>query len=817
MSERVAHKLEGRSVFLVGSPDYGLDQVKKSIEAEGAKIVDKLTKSVDLIVELPRTGKGRADALKQAKAWNKKGEAAIEIVPFQDLQDRTQPTPDEVVALLLGDADDRERLKAALFARHYQMPPLVIRTDELAGLKCADRYWGNGLAFEDSDLSNSDLSGWRFKSLEGTKLDGAKLHDIDALDGCKKSSFVGASMHQAMLRHSSECDLSDADMREFRGGHGSLEKCVLRRANLAQADLSNARLVGSDFGEATLDGANLSSADLTGANLAKANCANAVLIGAVLKNADLRGASFVNAGLSNANFEGAQIDGADFTGASTAGANFGDLELGKAKGLEVQKALKAGPKLKALVAAAKKAERIQTSVEIDLRDGTKLSGKIDFRPKWGGSSTNLVITRDKPGSGPHGVHSWAKGLEEAVLSVVTESAQGVLRVESITAKSEKSPVSGKALKTLVVEAWCEAFELPTGEGLDAVAEAEKRTRERANDWKETLREGPRGVRRWNHAKNAERPEHLRGIKLGGANLAGLDASQLDLAKADLSGAMLAEANLYCAKLGGANLAGADLRATNMQRAGLGKVKLDGANLSRANLSGAQLVGASLVKADLTEVDLENANLRAAVLTGAVLTRALLEGAEYDEATLFPAGFTGTAKLTWKGEGRPPKEKSKTPATAIDLATFIKRLEKNTDSSRWSKALAMLKKERFQLFSEVTDERIVGVVKSQNDPDLVYACSLAESGAFSCCTQNLNVCGGLRGALCKHLLVLVVGLGNAKELDPTKLDEWVKESRRGSHELDRDKMSEIFLRYKGAESGEIDWRPVETIPEDYYAL
>jgi hypothetical protein len=30
------------------------------------------------------------------------------------------------------------------------------------------------------------------------------------------------------------------------------------------------------------------------------------------------------------------------------------------------------------------------------------------------------------------------------------------------------------------------------------------------------------------------------------------------------------------------------------------------------------------------------------------------------------------------------------------------------------------------------------------------------------------------------------------------------------------MSTTFLRYKGAEAGEIDWRPTETMPEDYYA-
>jgi hypothetical protein len=36
-------------------------------------------------------------------------------------------------------------------------------------------------------------------------------------------------------------------------------------------------------------------------------------------------------------------------------------------------------------------------------------------------------------------------------------------------------------------------------------------------------------------------------------------------------------------------------------------------------------------------------------------------------------------------------------------------------------------------------------------------------------------------------------------------------------LDKDAMSETFIKYKGAEAGTVDWRPTETIPEDYYAM
>jgi hypothetical protein len=134
-----------------------------------------------------------------------------------------------------------------------------------------------------------------------------------------------------------------------------------------------------------------------------------------------------------------------------------------------------------------------------------------------------------------------------------------------------------------------------------------------------------------------------------------------------------------------------------------------------------------------------------------------------------------------------------------------------------KALKMLKADRFKLFVEVKDDSVVGVVNSQTDKDLVYACRLADDGSFGCGTQNLKPCGGLQGSLCKHLLVLIVGLAKAGTLDPAKAYDWAETSRAQKPTLDKEAMSETFLRYKGAEAGEVDWRPTETIPEDYYAL
>lgn len=157
------------------------------------------------------------------------------------------------------------------------------------------------------------------------------------------------------------------------------------------------------------------------------------------------------------------------------------------------------------------------------------------------------------------------------------------------------------------------------------------------------------------------------------------------------------------------------------------------------------------------------------------------------------------------------------AGAIDFATLMERLPQTVNAASLTKALQMLKADRFQLYAEVKDNALVGVVKSQSDTNLVYSCRLGADGAFACCTQNLRPCGGLHGKLCKHLLVLLVGLAKAGQLDPATAEHWAQASRKQRPLLDKDAMSETFLRYKGAEAGEVDWRPTETIPEDYYAL
>jgi hypothetical protein len=172
----------------------------------------------------------------------------------------------------------------------------------------------------------------------------------------------------------------------------------------------------------------------------------------------------------------------------------------------------------------------------------------------------------------------------------------------------------------------------------------------------------------------------------------------------------------------------------------------------------------------------------------------------------------------KGAVRRPRTSAPLPqSVSLDFDVFLQRLNDKVELARMQKAGAMLKAERFQLFAEVKNDSLVGIVKSQTNKDLVYSCRLTVDGAFGCCTQNLRPCGGLRGALCKHLLVLIVGLARAGQLDAATVDHWIDLSRDKKPAIDEEAMSATFLRFKGAEAGEVDWRPTETIPEDFYTM
>jgi hypothetical protein len=162
-----------------------------------------------------------------------------------------------------------------------------------------------------------------------------------------------------------------------------------------------------------------------------------------------------------------------------------------------------------------------------------------------------------------------------------------------------------------------------------------------------------------------------------------------------------------------------------------------------------------------------------------------------------------------------------PATRTPWDDFAENVATVTDGGKLMKAWSMLKKEKFRLYAEVHGDFVCGVVRSQSSEERVYACRLASDGKYSCCTQNLIQCVVSKGAPCKHLLVLVLGLVKGGQLDAATAIEWLRKSRRqgltkDGCKPDKDVVTATFLKYKGMEAGEIDWRPMETVPEDFYS-
>lgn len=161
--------------------------------------------------------------------------------------------------------------------------------------------------------------------------------------------------------------------------------------------------------------------------------------------------------------------------------------------------------------------------------------------------------------------------------------------------------------------------------------------------------------------------------------------------------------------------------------------------------------------------------------------------------------------------------------ASPLAELVVALPSVTDAGRIKRALEMLRRERMQLYADVSDQHVAGIVRSQTGFSDYYSTRINADGRFSCCDSGLAWCMGMGGGVCKHLLVLLMGLVQSAQLPPATARNWLAAAKQprsrkatGGESM-RDQLADTILRYKSAAAGELDWRPTETMPEDYYAF
>jgi uncharacterized protein YjbI with pentapeptide repeats len=674
-----------------------------------------------------------------------------------------------------------------------------------ADLRTADLYGAKleGVALEGADLREAKAQYTHFADLRDVNFDGTNAPNVYLLN-LKDCTFRRAVLERAWMffgnaKRATGCDFTGARMTAARARGGTFTDCTFAGAGLSDAELEHATFERADFTKADLTRAHATRAKFKGANFA----------GAVLHRADLRDASLVNADLRNADLRDAVLGGADLTGATVAGADFagavltgaklGKVDFSKAKNFRPPVARTAGPKIRELAAAVSGSKRYETTAEVDLGKGEHARLEV-----YGGLNGRQASVSARSRYFREGTDSfdWINGatFEQCLFNLADRWPNATLRLDTVTAKGSRT-VRGPKLQELAAAAWAEAFGVAT-ETPEQLRERQEAQQATALKERDVLMRQIRmnGAAVWNALDYRERDRlDLRGIDLSGAYLSALKLWSRD----DLQGSRFDRANLT-----GAEFANSVLHAASFAGASLTKAGFEASKCEKASF-----VGANLTKADLTRAKLQGADFTDATLTGAKLGKA-----QFDEHTKFPAGFKPPTDMIWKGIGpRPGAPARRAKAGTMDFDTFMNRLGNKMETAKLNKAKSMLRAERFQLFADVKPDSLTGVVRSQSDPDLVYSCRLASDGSFGCCTQNLRHCGGLQGTPCKHLLVLIVGLAKAEQLDPATVDGWVDASRSHQPSLDKDVMSEAFLRYKGAEAGEVDWRPTETLPEDFYAV
>jgi uncharacterized protein YjbI with pentapeptide repeats len=617
-------------------------------------------------------------------------------------------------------------------------------------------------------FTRADLSGSTFQ--ENTRFEGT----------FKFAKLVSCDFSRADL---SDCDFSGAVLRE-----SNFEKALVQTAKFDSAKLQSIEARDADFTNSSFVNADLQGADLTGA---------------ILIDCDFTGANLKNAVLFGATLKGAQLHGADLTGADLALAKLEGVDCTQAIGLThaSQADLTSIAELLELEAITKRSERYVTSVKGSYR-GTQITLRLQYE-EFGRYPQQYCVSWSADVAGTD-FPSWEEtspNCSEAIAllvnslpgaSILPHTAQVEL---TLLDQSQALSTADKFQEQQVASAtavWCAAFgtEIPDSEAMELLRQSDQ-------------------ARLFAEFEQAA-------VLLWEGNVSGwnaFDRSPIDLHDktftADFQGLVLDQVDLNGLNFAQSQFCNVSMKQAQLKDTVFEQCSFDGADLEYANFSNSNLETATFVKANLRGARFDHARMPLAHATA-------LQNAAFNSSTSFPSGFAIPSSMDWQGWGPDPRTKVVTMNLRATVTALI-HLRRIVENNRIDKALAMLQSEKFALYSDATDQCITGVVRSQSVGALVYACRLTASGEFACCTQNLNACGGLRGSLCKHLLVLLIGLVQQGGIETEPLSKWLAACRNKKPKLDKDAMSEVFLRYKGAQSGELQWRPMETIPEDFYAL
>lgn len=822
----LGERFKDKTVCFVGAFSYRFqEQVSDLIIKEQGTVVEEVSETLSYLVI--GTSRGVSAKQKQAEKLNKKGTAFISLLDEDDFAAFWRLDDETIKYILTERGRHGIELWNLVAALHSDLTATI-----------SEGNW------KGRDLSNAKLATLSLESLNLAESNLLKAV-LPQMNGC---DLGGAIMQAALLPGSSNCDFSNVDLTRA-SVWGTFTSCTFDGARFAKAskgwarpDIAEAKAcsfkncsgANSDFTSWNFTECDFSNADFEAAWLYQCRFEKCIMTGASFSNADLTDCIFESCELGFTNFQGAILGGAHFSETCLlTNANFKRavvapsavevLKRGNAAGLSECSAAHTGligESLRTLALEADAAHTYSISAYLDIND----KEIVLFIGKYTGWTELLLESGLYAQNKGHSRFTAKGGLADAMLQLAKRWPSGALRQNSANVDIKGTKLKPAALAKLCNLAWAEACGMPddASAGHHRQDGSKNQRKNQRTVLLDDLRGGPNGVARWNDRSQNQRTATgpFRGLDFGGVDLESAELSDCDFRGSSFKGANLRYARLYFTDLKkvcfqGACLAGATCIQMKASEADFSDADLTGTRLCRSNLSNSKFANAQLERTNFEDCNLCGADLS----TGLQLESAQLSGAQFDHKTRFPVNFVLPQALRWSGAGVDPRPDAQgnrrvVQSNVTHFNDFLHNLRLIVQEDRLLKAMKMLKSDRFKLFSEYTESELIGVVKSQSDPDLVYACSFS-NGSFGCCTQNLNVCGGLRGAVCKHLLVLLVGLTKSESISAHQADILIQTTCGQKPSLDKQKMTEVFLRYRGAENGDFDWRPTETVPEDYY--
>ncbi len=816
LKESMVHrKLQDKTFLLQGSFDSTFySNATQCIVQMGGEVHDSLSPALSyLVVE----GRGTKNTKEQAQKLNREG-ARINIINTAALLELLKPSREEAIAIL---TDTRQDHLWSILNALLKAPDLNLQNADLRNVNFGEKRL-------QADLRGADLTGGTFRNY---------------INQISDANFNQSTFWQTRIGMVKNCNFEECEFYEFSG-------CSFYNCNCTNAQFRNlaGRLVfyqsncrGADFSAGFMPNSSLRWCDFTGANFQNANLIGADLChskftGADLTGVRLDGAIMIGVDLTDARLNNAILVGADLSDATVMNADFSDTRL---EGANLTTVAPHTALHLLIPESTPPVERGRILTELDKTSTQVEQLTIQVLATVANSTVKLEAVSRR--NGTECLANLVTGNTTATLAK-TQSLSEAMQLfgryypcADVDISSAANSLGESFWYFQACQAWADVFALPCKTPDELERTANQKKSEFHAEAIGYLKAGPEGIARWNRiGRQTLTPMFFCGTTMRTAPIG--DLTKMDLAKCNLSNVDISHLNLSGAKLQEsqwqrANGCGSILTKSNFMSASCSDSKfinatikncdfklarLSGINLEGANLQKSKFPGAIIESCNFSRADLRNCDFSEAILRDDIFSKA-----QFNESTMFPEEFDLPDDLIWSGKGDSPlvlKTLAKAAAAGpVDFPAFIKRLESSVDADRLKNALKMLKTERFQLFADVEKDCVVGIVKSQTDADLLYSCILTATGSFACCSQNLNPCGGLKGALCKHLLVLLIGLSRCDALDPTLANMWVCASQMQKPRHDKDILSNTLLRYKGAEAGEIDWRPTETMPEDYYAI